>query len=96
MQFYRGTQTNVQAFIDAVNGNPIFPIVKPNGYRMEKWCDDAQLCIDGKYCCPKIPTKILDNFNVPQEERDNVIANYVTNKLTEEEYNNSWFSEEEE
>ena len=80
-KWYTGTQADVQAYIDALNGSDLLPI-EDGAYRMEKWCEDATLTADGSYCCPQPPTEALNHFGIPQATQDAIKEGLVTGKLT--------------
>jgi len=81
-EWYTGTQADVQAYIDAMNGSPVFPLEEPGGYKAEKWFDKAIECADGSFCCPRPPQWLLDHHEISQDLRGAITSNFVENKLT--------------
>lgn len=86
--------TNALAYI---NGTSWFPVpgrnartgkIENDHAKTTKWADAVQTRADGKVCFPRIPEKILDKLNVPQEDR---AAFFTAFQPTVEVYQNDWF-----
>lgn len=106
MDWYRWpNQADAQAALDSVNDSPLLPHVgrnaatgKPMPHKTQttKWCESITEFIDGKWGFPRITTAWLDEINLPQDERDNWVAFYLTSKGgTIDEFDPAWFPEPE-
>ena len=90
--YYRGTQENVQAYIDRINGLQGFELHIAD-WKMSRWCDGAIECADGLYMCEPIPDFRLDQLGESQAEKEAIAAECVTDKLVEEKYDRAWAME---
>jgi hypothetical protein len=95
------TEAEAQSALDYINGTSWFPIVgnnaatgqpAPNKQRTTKWTDAVQQRYDGKWCFPRVPASRMDAMNVPAEDRQAFLDAFTPSI---EEYDETWFVEEE-
>jgi len=94
-------EPQAQAALDYINGSGWFPIVGNNAATGEPapdkqtttcWVSEISERLDGKWCFPRVPSERLDYIGVPEEDRQAFLNVFAP---TIEEYDDSWFPQEE-
>lgn len=83
------TKVQADAALAAINSNPAFPVLIPDPATGERtvtvtnWCGTTQETADGRWGFKRIPTAILDEWNISQESREAWIAAFQPAVVTD-------------
>ena len=68
-------KATADAALTVINGNPVFPVLIPDLATGERnvsvtaWCSATRATTDGRWGFPRIPTDLLDEWNISTEDR---------------------------